>query len=79
MPWTQKLSRPLTLKDGHRLLTLNDVRAVSLDRFTNIIHSAPLAHAGRLLLKAAETGKRADIAAATDQIELALRHMRQMP
>jgi hypothetical protein len=39
-------------------------------------HSAPIAHAGELLLKAAETGKGADIEAATDQIERVLRSNR---
>jgi hypothetical protein len=78
MSWNKKLSRVLVLRDGTRLVTLSDVRAVFLDRFQNIIQSAPLAHAGTLLLEAASTGRRADIAAATEQIELALRHQRQM-
>jgi hypothetical protein len=76
MPWTKKLSRPLVLKDSTRLETLSDVRALFLDRFATVTHSAPLAYAGELLLKAAETGKRADIAAATDQIERVLRSTR---
>jgi hypothetical protein len=78
MSWNKKLSRPLVLKGGARLETLSDVRALFLDRFSNIIQSAPIARAGELLLKAAETGKRADIAAATEQVELALRHNRLM-
>jgi hypothetical protein len=76
MPWTKKLSRPLVLKDGTRLETLSDVRALFLDRFATVTHSAPLAYAGELLLKAAQTGKRADIEAATNQIDLALRNQR---
>jgi hypothetical protein len=64
MRWNKKLSRPLVLKDGKRL--------------ANITHSAPIAHAGELLLKAAETGKRADIEAATEQIERVLRSNRMM-
>jgi hypothetical protein len=72
MPWNDKLSRPLALKDGKRLLTLKDARSVLLDYFANVIHSEPLAYAGGLLIKAAETGDRADIEAATDQIERAL-------
>jgi hypothetical protein len=78
MPWNKRLSRPLVLKDGKRLQALSDVRAVFLDRFANITHSAPIAHAGELLLKAAETGKRADVEAATEQIERVLRSNRMM-
>jgi hypothetical protein len=78
MPWDKKLSRPLVLKDGKSLETLSDVRGLFLDRFTNVTHSASLAHAAELLIKAAETGKRGDIAAATDQIELVLMNARMM-
>ena len=73
MPWNDKLSRDLVLKDGTALKTLNDVRALFLDRFSKITHSTPLAYAGELLLKAAETGEPADIEAATEQIERVLR------
>lgn len=76
MPWTKKLSRPHVLKDGMRLETLSDVRALFLERFATVTHSAPLAYAGELLLKAAKTGKRADIEAATEQAERVLRSMR---
>jgi hypothetical protein len=76
MPWTKKLSRPLVLKDGTTLKTLSDVRSLFLDRFATVTHNAALAHAGELLLKAAKTGKRADIAAATEQIERVLRSTR---
>ena len=78
MSWDKKLSRPLVLKDGMRLETLSDVRAAFIHRFANITYSMPLAHAGTLLIKAAETGKRADIDAATDQIERVLRMNRVM-
>ena len=73
MPWNDDLSRDLVLKDGTTLRTLSDVRALFLDRFSKITHSAPLAYAGELLLKAAETGEPADIEAATEQIEQVLR------
>lgn len=66
------------LKDGARLETLSDVRALFLDRFSTITHSDPIAYAGELLLRAAETGQRADIAAATEQIERALRSNRMI-
>jgi hypothetical protein len=78
MPWDKKLSRPLMLKNGERLETLSDVRSLFLERFATVTHNAALAYAGELLLKAAETGKRADIVAATDQIERVLRRERLM-
>jgi hypothetical protein len=79
MPWNKKLSRPLMLKDGKRLETLSDVRSLFLERFATITHSTPLAYAGELLLKAVETGKRADIEAATEQIARAIMYQRLMP
>lgn len=78
MSWDKKLSRPLLLDNGQRLLTLSDVRSFFIDRFASVTHSAPLAYAGELLLKAAETGKCADIEAATDQIEQTLMSFRLM-
>jgi hypothetical protein len=78
MPWDKKLSRPLMLKNGERLETLSDVRSLFLERFATVTHNAALAYAGELLLKAAETRKRTDIVAATDQIELVLRRERLM-
>ena len=42
MPWNDKLSRDLVLKDGTTLKTLSDARALFLDRFSSITHSAPL-------------------------------------
>lgn len=77
MAWTQQL-RCLVLKDERRFLTLSDVRALFLERFSNITHSYPIASAGELLLKAAETGKRADTEAATEQIERVLTSNRFM-
>lgn len=41
--------------------------------FSSFKHSPPLEHALDLLLKAGETGEPDDIAAATDQIAIALR------
>jgi len=76
MSWDAKLSRPLTLKGGKRLKTLSDVRGLFLDRFANITHSPTIAHAGELLLVAAQTGEPADIEAATDQVERALMSQR---
>jgi hypothetical protein len=79
MFWNKNLTRPLLLANGMRLKTLFDVRSLFLDRFSNIKHSEAMAHAGELLLKAADTGELADIAAATDQTERVLRAMRLTP
>jgi hypothetical protein len=46
------------------------VRAIFLNTFANIRHDQALAHAGELLLKAADTPQAGDIQAATTQIEL---------
>ena len=61
MAWTQKLTRPLVLRDGRQLVTLSDVRAVFIDRFSTVTRSEPIAYSGKLLLDAARTGRRADI------------------
>jgi hypothetical protein len=53
------------------------LRPAAFDR-RHVTHSAPLAHAAELLLEATETGKRSDIAAATDQIEPVLMNARMM-
>jgi hypothetical protein len=78
MSWKKKLTRPLALRDGTVIKTLSGARAVILERFSTVTHSEALAHTGRLLLTAAETGKRADIEAATDQLERVLRARRLM-
>jgi hypothetical protein len=71
-PWDIRLSRPLMLKSGRRLVTLRDVRSLFIMRYSGVTHSAALTYAGELLLKAAATGRWPDIVAATDQIEVAL-------
>ena len=69
--YQRKLARPLTLADGTQLVTLRDAANVLLDA-ANARSGVP-DYAIRLLLMAAETGKHADIAAATDAIERVLR------
>ena len=78
MYWDKKLSRPLMLKNGERLEALSDVRDLILERFISVTQSMALVHAGELLLEAAKTGEPADIAIATDQIELVLMQRRLM-
>ena len=66
------------LKTGERIETLSDVRDLILERFISVTESVALVHAGELLLEAAKTGEPADIAIATDQIELVLMQRRLM-
>ena len=64
----------IVLTNGRKLVTLHDARAVLLDLFGSVnARSRFLDHVIRLLLTAAETGKRADIAEATDQLVHLLR------
>ena len=71
--YQRKLTRHVVLADGTKLVTLRDAANVLLDVFSSV--NAPSGvpdYAIRLLFKAAETGKRADIAAATDAIKRVL-------
>ena len=74
----RNLTRTITLRDGSKLDTLRDAANVLLYVFgSGNTRSSALAHASRrLLLTAAESGKRSDIKAATDQIEVVLRAQR---
>jgi hypothetical protein len=71
--WTWPLTHVLILKTGERLRTLHDAAELITRRFGSVTRSAPLGHAIRLLLCAAETRTRADRKAATDQVALVLR------
>ena len=69
------LTRTITLADGAQVKSLHDARAVLLDVSVNA-RSGALDHAIRFLLLAAETGKRDDVAAATELAERAFRDRR---
>ena len=70
----RNLARTITLANGRKLKSLDDARTVILDVFGSVnARSGALDHAILLLLLAAQTGKRADIESATDQIERVLR------
>ena len=70
----RNLARTITLANGRTLKSLDDARTALLDVFGSVnARSGALDHAIRLLLLAAQTGKRADIESATDQIERVLR------
>ena len=70
--WSAKLTRPLTLKDGTKLLTLEDARSVLLAHIVTEVEEHALSNAMRLLLIAAETGTSAARKAATDQVATVL-------
>ena len=72
--YRRKLAHVVVLADGTKLVTLRDAANVLLDVVN--ARSGGLDHAIGSLLTAAETGKRADIAAATDAIERVLRGRR---
>ena len=69
--YQRKLARPLTLADGTTLVPLRDAANVLLDAAN--ARSGGLVDTIWSLRTAAETGKRSDIAEATDLIERALR------
>ncbi len=64
--WIRPLTCTLTLKSGERLATLLDTADLLSSRFQGVIRHDPLEHAMTLLLRAAETGTRADREGATD-------------
>ena len=68
----RNLTRTITLADGRHVKSLHDARTVLLDVSVNA-RSGALDHAIRFLLLAAETGKRDDVAAATELTERVLR------
>ena len=72
MTWDRKLSRPITLSDGRTLATLRCAAECLIATFDGISHWPALEHARDLLMTAAETGKRKDVAAATDQLTVIL-------
>ena len=72
--YQRKLTRHVVLADGTKLVTLRDAANGLLDAAN--VRSGGLDNAIRLLLTAAETGKRADIVAATDAVERVMRGRR---
>ena len=71
--YKRKLARVIVLADGTELVTLRDAANVLLDVLgSGNALSGVLPNATRLLLLAAKTGRRPDIAAATDAVKRAL-------
>jgi hypothetical protein len=73
--WNRPLTRVLILKSGEQLRTLHDAASLVSKRFG---HSAAMEHTIARLLRAAETGTRADRTAATEQVATVLRVNRAM-
>ena len=60
MSWSKKLPGPIKLRDGRELATLSDARSLILD-LTESRRARPTSlYATELILRAAETGKRAE-------------------
>jgi hypothetical protein len=76
MTWDRKLSRPIALSDGRKLRTLHNAAECLIATFDGISQWPALEHARDLLMTAAETGTRKDVAAATDQVMIVLSHRR---
>jgi hypothetical protein len=72
----RKLARPITLADGTTLNTLGDAATLLTEKFSTVLSWGALENAIKLLMVAATSGKRADIMAATDAIEIVLRGRR---
>ena len=66
--YTLRLSRRITLRDGRKLVTLLQAGDL-LTSSRPMIKDDAGEHAARLLMQAAKTGERADIRAATTQVE----------
>jgi hypothetical protein len=71
--WSAKLTRPLTLKDGTKLVTLEDARRVVLAEMMIEMQDWALSHALLQLLAAAHTRSYADRKVATHKVAIALR------
>ena len=64
MTWGRKLSRPIALSDGRELATLRNAAECLIATFDG--------SARDLFIAQAETGRRRDVAAATDQVAVVL-------
>lgn len=76
--WDMPLPQTLRLKRGGELRTLGDAGRFALDRYGSVIKSEGVEHMLDLLLRAAETGREGDVAAATDQLKHTLMASREI-
>lgn len=70
--WRSRLPTPIQVKNDDPLCTLHDARAMILALPKGEQHRTAWQHAAELLLVAADSGKPADIEAATVQVSNAL-------
>lgn len=66
--WSRKLKRRFTLKDGTNVVTLEDAAGAIQDWFKGVTPKDPVQATIARLIRAAETGKRADVEAATESV-----------
>jgi hypothetical protein len=71
--YDRRLTRPIKLADGTRLAMIKDAANFFAKEFMTVTRWAPLEIANQLLITAGQSGKRDDIAAATEQVEIVLR------
>jgi len=71
--YDRKLARMIRLADGGKLRTLRDASDLLAKKFRTVTVWETLGYAIEALMRAAETGKRADVITATDPIERVLR------
>ena len=71
--WSVKLEQPLTLKDGTKLVTLEDARRLVLAHLVAEVEDHEMSNAMRLLLRAAERGSPAARKAAAEQVATVLK------
>lgn len=71
--YDRKLARVIVLEDGSRLRTLLDAAQLLSDKFSTVTAWGTLEAALEAVMRAAETGKHADVISATDLIERVLR------
>lgn len=86
MTWDRKLARALDLADGTRLRTLREAADWLIEHYDRPVTDNPnnkrdlgimtVTHARDLLITAAASGRREDIALATDQVERVLMRRR---
>ena len=71
--YDRRLTRPIKLADGTWLKTIKDAADYFAKQFSTLTAWGPLETAVEMLITAGESGKRDDIEAATEQVEIVLR------
>jgi hypothetical protein len=74
--YDRRLTRPIKLGDGTWLKTIKDAADFFAKEFATVTAWGPLEITIELLITAGESGKRDDVEAATEQVEIVLRGRR---